>query len=71
MTHVHQLVHLKELYFTKQGLSKLKGEELKVLSTRVVVSPIPSVVPLLPLVNPFVFNPSFSLLPNLLSYNTL
>ena len=64
------MVYLKELCLAKQGLCKLEEEETKVLSTRVVVSSSPSVVPLLPLANPFLFNPSFSLLPNLISYNT-
>ena len=64
------MVCLKELHFTKQGLYKLEEEESKVLSTKVVVSPSLSVAPLLPLVDPFIFKPSFSLFPNLLSYNT-
>ena len=54
----------------KQGLRKLEEEEAKALSTRVVASPDLLVVPLLPLVNPFIFNPSLSLLPDLLFYNT-
>ena len=67
---VYNAVYLKEFYFTKQGLYKLKEEELKVLSIRVVASSGLLVVPLLPLVDPFVFNSFFSLLPDLLSYNT-
>ncbi len=65
------MVYLKELHFIKQGLYKLEKEEAKALNTRVVVPPSPLVVPLLPLTNPFLFNPSFSLLPNLILYNTL
>ena len=65
------MVYLKELYFIKQGTYKLKKEEVKVLNIRVVVSPNLLVALLLPLASPFKFNPSFSLLPNLLSYNTL
>ena len=64
------MVYLKELCLIKQGLYELEEEELKVLSTKVIASPNPLVVPLLPLVNPFIFNPSFSLLLNLFSYNT-
>ena len=64
------MVCLKELYLAKQGAYELKEEEAKVLSTRVVVSPDLLVVPLLPLANPFLFNPSFPFLPNLISYNT-
>ena len=64
------MVYLKELRLTKQGLYKLKEEEVKALSTKVVVSPDLLVAPLLPLANPFLLNLSFSLLPNLFSYNT-
>ena len=64
------MVHLKELCLAKQDTYKLKEEEVKALSTEVVVSPDPLVVPLSLLVNPFLFNPSFPLLPNLISYNT-
>ena len=64
------MVYLKELCLAKQGLCKLEEEETKALSTGVVASPDPLVVPLLPLANPFLFNPFFSLLPNLISYNT-
>ena len=53
------MVYLKELYLAKQGAHKLEEEEIKALSTRVVVSPNLLVVPLLPLANPFVFNPFF------------
>ena len=64
------MVHLKELCLTEQGAYKLEEEEVKALSTRVVASPDLSVVPLLPLADPFLFNPFFSLLPDLISYNT-
>ena len=64
------MVYLKELCLAKQGLYKLEEEEVKVLNTKVVVSPDLLVVPLLPLASPFEFGPSFSLLPNLLSYDT-
>ncbi len=64
------MVHLKELHLTKQGARKLEEEEAKALSTKVVASPDLSVVPLLPLADPFLFNPSFSLLPNLISCDT-
>ena len=41
------------------------------LSIKVIAPPSLSLVaPLLPLANPFIFNPLFSLLPNLLSYDT-
>ena len=63
------MVCLKELHLTKQGACKLEEEEIKALSTKVVASPNLSVVPLSPLTNPFLFNPFFSLLPNLISYN--
>ena len=65
------MVHLKELCLAKQGAHKLEEEEVKALSTGVVVSPDLLVAPLLPIANPFIFNLFFSLLPNLLSYNTL
>ena len=64
------MVYLKELHLTKQGTYKLEEEETKALSTKVVVSPNLLMAPLLPLISPFLFNPSFSLLPNLISYNT-
>ena len=64
------MVYLKELCFAEQGACKLEEEEVKALSTRVVVSPDLLVVPLSSLANPFLFNPSFSLLPDLISYNT-
>ena len=64
------MVYLKELRLTKQGLHKLEEKEAKALNTRVVTSPDPLVVPLLPLASPFEFSPSFSLLPDLLFYNT-
>src|SRR6266567_2134250 len=65
------MVCSKELRLAKQGACELEEEEAKALSTRVVASPNPLVVPLLPLTNPFLFNPSFSLLPNLISYYIL
>ena len=60
----------REYRFIEQGLCELKEEE-KAISTRVVTSPgIPLLALLSPLTDPFVFNPLFSLLPDLLSYNT-
>ena len=54
----------------EQGLRELKEEE-KAVSTKVVTPPsILSLAPLLPLTDLFIFNPLFSLLPNLFSYNT-
>ena len=64
------MVCLKEFCLTKQSAHKLKEKEIKALSTKVVISPNLSVAPLLPLANPFLFNPFFSLLLNLFSYNT-
>ncbi len=64
------MVYLKELRLTKQGLYELEEEEIKVLSTKVVISPNLLVVTLSPLASPFKFSPSFSLLPDLFSYNT-
>ena len=64
------MVCLKELHLTKQGACKLEEEEAKALNTRVIASSNPLVASLLPLASPFKFSPFFSLLPNLLSYNT-
>ena len=64
------MVYLKELHLTKQDTCELEEEEVKVLNTGAVVSPSLLIIPLLPLANPFLFNPFFSLLPNLISYNT-
>ena len=64
------MVYLKELYLAEQGACKLEKEEAKALSTRVVASPDLLIVPLSPLADPFLFNSSFSLLPDLISYNT-
>ena len=67
------MVRLKELRLAKQGARKLEKEETRALSTPVVkyiISPGLLVVPISPLTNPFIFNPSFSLLPDLLFYNT-
>src|SRR6266567_2441251 len=65
---VYKKIHLKQLCLAKQSIYKLKEEEAKALNTGVVIFPNPLVVPLLPLANPFLFNLSFSLLPNLISY---
>ena len=47
-------------------------EEERIISTKVVASSsIPSLAPPSPLTDLFAFNPLFSLLPNLLFYNTL
>ena len=64
------MVCLKELRLAKQGAHELEEEEAKALSTKVVVSPGLLVVPLSPLADPFLFNPFFFLLPDLISYNT-
>ena len=60
---VYIKVHLKQLYFTKQGLYKLEEEE-KASSTIVIESPVALVYLLL--LTDF-FDPAF---PKLLSYNT-
>ena len=57
------------MHLTKQGVYELEEKEVKVLSTKVVASPNLLVAPLLPLAGPFKFSPSFSLLPDLFSYN--
>ena len=62
-------IYLKQLCLAKQSVYKLEEKEVKVLSTRVIVSSNLLVVSLLPLTSPFKFSPFFSLLPNLLSYN--
>ena len=67
------MVYLKELCLTKQGAYKLEEKEVKVLSTLVVehaASPNLLVVPIFLLTSLFLLNPSFSILLNLLSYNT-
>ena len=64
------MVRLKELHLVKQSAYELEEEEAKALSIRVVASLGPLVVPLLFLADPFLFNFSFSLLPDLISYNT-
>ena len=67
---VREKIYLKQLCLAKQSIYELEEEETKALSTKVVASPNPLVAPLLPLADPFLFNPSFSLLPNLISYST-
>ena len=67
---VYKKIYLKQLRLAKQGVYKLKEKEVKALNTKVVVSPNQLVVPLLPLTILFKFSPFFSLLPNLISYNT-
>jgi len=70
---VHEKIYLKELRLVKQGLYKLESEEkgssLKDLKT-VLYSPVVGSLATLrsPLTNLF-FNPSFFLLPNLISSN--
>ena len=70
---VREKVQLKELYLVKQGLYKLesekKGFNLKDLET-VLYSPVVGSLATLrsPSANSF-FNPSFSLLPDLISSN--
>jgi len=70
---VREKVYLKEFYLVKQGLyeleSKKKGSSLKDLETVLCSPAVGSSIALrLPLANLF-FNPSFSLLPNLISFN--
>jgi len=71
---VYKKICLKELYLVKQGFYKLESEEkgssLKDLET-VLHSPVVGSLTAFgsPLANSF-FNPSFSLLPNLISSNT-
>jgi len=67
---VCEKVCLKQLCFAEQGVCELEEEEVKVLSTGVVVSSNLLVVPLLPLADLFLFNPFFSLLPDLISCDT-
>ena len=67
---VHDSIYLKKYYLIKQSLYALKEEE-KAISTGVVTPPnVLLLVPLLPLTDLFIFNPFFSLFPNLFSYNT-
>jgi len=71
---VYKKVHLKEYYLIKQGLYKLKGKEGNFNYPVVEINPNSlvvrfSLVPRSPLTNLF-FNPSFSLLPVLVSSNT-
>jgi len=61
---------LKQFHLAEQGIYELKEEEVKALSIGVVASPVLLVAPLLPLADPFLFGPSFSLLPDLISYDT-
>jgi len=70
---VHKKVWLKEFRLVKQGLYKLENEEkgsnpkdLETVLRSPVVGSLPT--PRSPLANLF-FNPSFSLLPNLISSN--
>jgi len=71
---VYKKIQLKEFYLVKQGLCELESEErdssLKDPET-VPHSPVVGslTVPRSPSANSF-FNPSFSLLPNLISSNT-
>ncbi len=75
---VHEKVHLKEFHFIKQGLYKLKEEEVKIGSGQVegetaytpAVDPLSPLVISSPLTNKFCLNLSFPFLPDLLSYNT-
>jgi len=71
---VREKVHLKEFCLVKQGLYKLesekKGSSLKDLETVLHSPAVGSLLALRsPLTNLF-FNPSFSLLPNLIFFNT-
>jgi len=70
---VYKKVWLKEFYLVKQGLYKLESkkkgfspEDLETVLHSLVVGSL--IAPKLPLADLF-FNPSFSLLPNLLSFN--
>jgi len=71
---VYKKIRLKELCLVKQGLYKLENKEkdsnLKEKETALRSSAVGSLIALrLPLANSF-FNPSFSLLPDLISSNT-
>jgi len=72
---VHKKVRLKEYRLVNQGLYKLESEERNLNCPVVGTNPNSlavgsSLVPESPLANSF-FNPSFSLLPNLISFNML
>jgi len=71
---VYKKIHFKELYLIKQGLyeleSKKRGSSPKDSETVLHSPVVESLITLRsPLTNSF-FNPSFSLLPNLVSSNT-
>jgi len=70
---VYKKIYLKELYLVKQGFYKLESKERgsspKDLETVLYSPVVGSLATLrLPLADSF-FNPSFSLLPNLVSFN--